>query len=115
VKSTKHCPPTPPHPKQATTRQRLNDVVFIGLMETLVAGSTLIYCLFLMPLFFMMESAWFHLAWLCFFHVRDEANFPSSTHTHTHARKHAHAHTHTNTHAHANTHTHAPSRSTSRS
>ncbi|KAG1655107.1 hypothetical protein FOA52_015845 [Chlamydomonas sp. UWO 241] len=52
----------------ATVRERLNDVFFIAVLEVLVAGSTLVYCLFLMPVFFMQTSAWFHLAWLCIFH-----------------------------------------------
>eukprot|EP00955_Chlamydomonas_euryale_P100475 365288-Chlamydomonas_euryale.AAC.1 len=47
---------------------RLNDLVFVAFLETLVAASALLYCMFLMPVFFQITSSWGQLAWLCIAH-----------------------------------------------
>lgn len=52
----------------ASIRSRLNDVFFTALLEIIVAAATLIYCLFLMPLFYALSSAWFQMLWLTVLH-----------------------------------------------
>ena len=51
-----------------TTKERFIDMLFVAVLEILVASATLIYCLFLMPMFFMLHSAWLQMAWLCVLH-----------------------------------------------
>ena len=51
-----------------TVRDRIIDTLFIAVLEILVAAATLIYCLFLMPLFFTITNAWLQMAWLCILH-----------------------------------------------
>ena len=52
----------------ASVRSRLNDVFFTALLEITVAAATLIYCLFLMPMFYALASAWFQMLWLTVLH-----------------------------------------------
>lgn len=51
-----------------TTKDRFIDMLFVAVLEILVAASTLIYCYFLMPLFFTLKSAWLQMLWLCVLH-----------------------------------------------
>lgn len=51
-----------------TTRDRVFDTLWIALLEVLVACATLVYCFFIMPLFFTLKSAWLQLLWLCVLH-----------------------------------------------
>ena len=52
----------------ATLKDRAMDTLFIALLETIVAAATLVYCLFIMPLFFTITNAWLQMAWLCILH-----------------------------------------------
>ena len=76
-------PPLPPHSlcnsrcavgwcieskADATIKDRLFDTLFIALLETLVAAATLVYCLFLMPMFFTITNAWLQMVWLTVLH-----------------------------------------------
>ena len=51
-----------------TTKDRFIDMLFVAVLEILVAASTLIYCYFLMPMFFALTSAWLQMLWLCVLH-----------------------------------------------
>eukprot|EP00955_Chlamydomonas_euryale_P066177 359469-Chlamydomonas_euryale.AAC.12 len=55
-------------PTDAPWKTRLNDLMFIAILETLVAASALLYCMFLMPVFFQITSSWGQMAWLCIAH-----------------------------------------------
>ncbi len=46
----------------STTRDRIHDLLLVAVLETMVASAALIYCMYMMPLFFML-SAWGQLAW----------------------------------------------------
>lgn len=48
--------------EEGSWKLRLADTAFIALLEVLVAASTLVYCLFIMPLFFMITSAWLQVS-----------------------------------------------------
>jgi hypothetical protein len=43
-------------------------MLFVAVLEILVASSTLLYCYFLMPMFFTLTSAWLQMLWLCVLH-----------------------------------------------
>ena len=51
-----------------TIKERVIDTLFIAVLEILVAASTLIYCLFIMPIFFTLTNAWLQMLWLCVLH-----------------------------------------------
>ncbi|KAL6762839.1 hypothetical protein V8C86DRAFT_2511782 [Haematococcus lacustris] len=50
-----------------TLRDRLDDMLFTAVVETLVAASTILYCILLMPLFFLL-NAWLQLLWMALLH-----------------------------------------------
>jgi hypothetical protein len=54
--------------EETSTRDRFIDMLYVALLETLVAAATLIYCFFIMPLFFTLTNAWLQLMWLCVVH-----------------------------------------------
>ena len=51
----------------ASTRERLHDLLLVALLETVVAAAAILYCQFLMPMYFMI-NAWMQLAWVCLLH-----------------------------------------------
>ncbi|GAX77988.1 hypothetical protein CEUSTIGMA_g5430.t1 [Chlamydomonas eustigma] len=54
--------------EETSTRDRFIDMLYVALLEALVAVATLIYCFFIMPLFFTLTNAWLQLMWLCVVH-----------------------------------------------
>ncbi len=48
--------------ESATLKERAQDLLLVAALETMVASAALIYCMYLMPLFYML-SAWGQLAW----------------------------------------------------
>ncbi len=46
----------------STKKERFADLMMVAVLETMVASAALIYCMYMMPLFYML-SAWGQLAW----------------------------------------------------
>ena len=52
----------------ATLQQRIKEVIFIALLEVIIAVSALVYDTFILPNFYTLKSAWLQLLWICVIH-----------------------------------------------